>query len=72
MSCLQQVLKDFFTFTIAKYAKNRNYVPPSNGKTVLVWPSKDKDAFLTETCLRNSSTSSLLKQKNLKFINFLK
>ena len=27
MSCLQQVLKSFFTFTMAKYAKNRNYVP---------------------------------------------
>ena len=49
MSCLQQVLKKFFfTFTMAKYAKNRNYVPPSKGKTVLVWPSKDKDGVVKQ------------------------
>ena len=35
MSCLQQVLKVLFTFTMVKYAKNINYV--------LVQPSKDKD-----------------------------
>ena len=39
------VKKIIFTFTMAKYAKNRNYVPPSKGKTVLVQPSKDKDGF---------------------------
>ena len=38
----------FFTFTMAKYAKNRNYVPPSKGKTVLVHPSKDKDAVVKQ------------------------
>ena len=48
MSCLQQVLKDFFTFTMAKYVKNRNYVPPSKGKTVLVQPSKDKDGVVKQ------------------------
>ena len=49
MSCLQQVLKKFFfTFTMAKYAKNRNYVPPSKGKTVLVQPSKDKDGVVKQ------------------------
>ena len=32
---------------MAKYAKNRNYVPPSTkGKTVLVRPSKDKDGMV--------------------------
>ena len=32
---------------MAKYAKNRNYVPPSTkGKTVLVRPSKDKDGVV--------------------------
>ena len=49
MSCLQQVLKSvFFTFTMAKYAKNRNYVPPSKGKTVLGRPSKDKDGVVKQ------------------------
>ena len=38
----------FFTFTMAKYAKNRNYVPPSKGKTVLVHPSKDKDRVVKQ------------------------
>ena len=34
---------------MAKYAKNRNYVPPStNGKTVLVCPSKDKDGVVKQ------------------------
>ena len=33
---------------MAKYAKNRNYVPPSKGKTVLVWPSKDKDGVIKQ------------------------
>ena len=46
MSCLQQVFKSFFTFTMVKYAKNRNYVPPSKGKTVLVQQSKDKDGVV--------------------------
>ena len=32
---------------MAKYAKNKNYVPPSKGKTVLVCPSKDKDGAKT-------------------------
>ena len=41
-TCFEQVSN---TFTMAKYVKNRNYVPPSTkGKTVLVHPSKDKDA----------------------------
>ena len=45
-TCLQQVLN---TFTMAKYAKNRNYVPPSTkGKTVLVRPSKDKDGVVKQ------------------------
>ena len=48
MSCLQQVLKVFFTFTMVKYAKNRNYVPLSKGKTVLVCPSKDKDGVVKQ------------------------
>ena len=33
---------------MAKYAKNRNYVPPSKGKTVLVQPSKDKDGMVKQ------------------------
>ena len=34
---------------MAKYAKNRNYVPPSTkGKTVLVHPSKDKDGVVKQ------------------------
>ena len=34
---------------MAKYAKNRNYVPPSTkGKTVLVRPSKDKDGVVKQ------------------------
>ena len=33
---------------MAKYAKNRNYVPPSKGKTVLVQPSKDKDGVVKQ------------------------
>ena len=33
---------------MAKYAKNRNYVPPSKGKTVLVRPSKDKDGVVKQ------------------------
>ena len=34
---------------MAKYAKNRNYVPPSTrGKTVLVCPSKDKDGVVKQ------------------------
>ena len=33
---------------MAKYAKIRNYVPPSKGKTVLVWPSKDKDGVVKQ------------------------
>ena len=33
---------------MAKYAKNRNYVPPSKGKTVLVWPPKDKDGVVKQ------------------------
>ena len=34
---------------MAKYAKNRNYVPPSTkGKTVLVLPSKDKDGVVKQ------------------------
>ena len=33
---------------MAKYAKNRNYVSPSKGKTVLVWPSKDKDGVVKQ------------------------
>ena len=44
-TCLQQVLN---TFTMAKYAKNRNYVLPSKGKTVLVQPSKDKDGVVKQ------------------------
>ena len=28
--------------------KNRNYVPPSKGKTVLVHPSKDKDGLVKQ------------------------
>ena len=47
VSCLQQMLK-FFTFIMAKCAKNKNYVPPSKGKTVLVHPSKDKDGVLKQ------------------------
>ena len=46
MSCLQQVLKVCFTFTMMK--KIRNYVPPSKGKTVLVCPSKDKDGVVKQ------------------------
>ena len=42
------VLKVLFTFTMAKYAKNRNYVPPSKGITVLVQPSKDKDGVVKQ------------------------
>ena len=38
----------FFIFIIAKYTKNKNYVPPSKGKTVLVCPSKDKDGVLKQ------------------------
>ena len=41
-------VKCFFTFTMAKYAKNKNYVPPSKGKTVLVHPSKDKDGVVKQ------------------------
>ena len=41
-------VKFCFTFTMAKYAKNKNYVPPSKGKTVLVWPSKDKDGVVKQ------------------------
>ena len=48
MSCLQQVSKVFFMFTMAKYTKNRNYVPPSKGKTVLVHPSKNKDGVVKQ------------------------
>ena len=34
---------------MAKYAKNRNYVPPSTkGKTVLIRPSKDKDGVVKQ------------------------
>ena len=34
---------------MVKYAKNRNYVPPSTkGKTVLVRPSKDKDGVVKQ------------------------
>ena len=33
---------------MAKYAKNKNYVPPSKGKMVLVHPSKDKDGVLKQ------------------------
>ena len=33
---------------MTKYAKNRNYVPPSKGKTVLVHPSKDKDGVVKQ------------------------
>ena len=34
---------------MAKYVKNRNYVPPSTkGKTVLVHPSKDKDEVVKQ------------------------
>ena len=33
---------------MAKYAKNRNHVPPSKGKTVLVWPSKYKDGVVKQ------------------------
>ena len=33
---------------MAKYAKNRNYIPPSKGKTVLVQPSKDKDGVVKQ------------------------
>ena len=33
---------------MAKYAKNRNYVPPSKGKTVLVWLSKDKGGVVKQ------------------------
>ena len=45
-TCLQQVLN---TFTMAKYAKNRNYVPPSTkGETVLVRPSKNKDGVVKQ------------------------
>ena len=33
---------------MAKYAKNRNYVPPSKGKTVLVQPSKDKGGVVKQ------------------------
>ena len=47
MSCLQQMLK-FLHFIMAKYAKNKNYVTPSKGKTVLVHPSKDKDGVLKQ------------------------
>ena len=42
------VKKVFFTFTMAKYAKNRNYVPSSKGKTVLVQLSKDKDGVVKQ------------------------
>ena len=36
---------------MAKYAKSRNYVPPSTkGKTVLVHPSKDKDGEVKQDC----------------------
>ena len=38
----------FKNFTMAKYAKNRNYVPPSKSKTVLVWLSKDKDGVVKQ------------------------
>ena len=41
-------VESLFTFTMAKYAKNRNYVPPSKGKTVLVHPSKDKDVVVKQ------------------------
>ena len=33
---------------MAKYAKNKNYVPPSKGKTILVRPSKDKNGMLKQ------------------------
>ena len=33
---------------MAKYLKNRNYVPPSKGKTVLVQPSKDKNGVVKQ------------------------
>ena len=36
------------TFTMVKYAKPRNYVPPSKDKTVLVQPSKDKDGVVKQ------------------------
>ena len=41
-------IKSFFTFTMAKYAKNKNYVPPSRGKTVFIHPSKDKDGVVKQ------------------------
>ena len=48
MSCLQQVLSVFFTFTMAKYAKIETMFPPSKSKTVLVRPSKDKDGVVKQ------------------------
>ena len=42
------VKKVFLAFTMAEYAKNRNYVPPLKGKTVLVQPSKDKDRVVKQ------------------------
>ena len=47
VSCLKQMIK-FFTFHHGKICKNKNYVPPSKGKTVLVYPSKDKDGVLKQ------------------------
>ena len=41
-------VKIIFHLIMAKYAKNKNYVPPSKGKTVLVRLSKDKDGVLKQ------------------------